>query len=387
MKLQVVFFLVSNLFLICVVPILPNGYIAAAQAQTSVLLEDFEAPEGMRQGPSGNIDLWILSTSLNPNQSIAVEDHDGSRRLRVTATARGRDEPVGPTAALRYMFYPNTGIGGNRYPYPQGFTRHWIKSGTFSPTINRLEFWMKCDQDIPFNDRGNLNLGTYVKQFNTDVDPDTQGSHWYNFISGRFYANQWNKIVMFWSPQANNFSSGSTEYVADPTFNGPFAINPPEHYWNGLTRFYIDVPADGTGIVYPITCWNDDFKFIEDSFKPNEYIKNVSITYNGTEYVLGFGGKKGSVRESYELRYSSVSMKVNGWSSGTVFGGTVQSNGNAFTQVERKTPPLPKAANTMYFGIKAASHNDFVEIEFPPYGLDAPPPDNLAPRPPMNLRI
>ena len=349
-------------------------------APAGILMDDFS--EGVfRTFPASGADLWLPQGA---GQATTVEMFEGSYRMKLTSTAI---PDAGANNRARCQFYPNTGIGGYRYPYPNGFLHTNLKdcpaSGQEAPgwtsTFNRLEFWMHSNKNITFNGRDNIDLGVYVKPFISGGNDDTQGSHWYNMTGATGYAGEWVKYSISWSPPANNY--GCQYYAPNPTKDPacPCCVtNPYEDYWNGMTRMYINLqtgvsaatPAD------PIILHFDDFYFYEDLWKqPNrgnqDYLRAFNITYTGSAYQVAMSGAM-QARYNVEVKRHSASMIENGWAAGTLWD-VIDHNqlGSSYTQTNHVGPPEARLASPVYWALKIEGDADteFVETYFDPqYG-------------------
>jgi hypothetical protein len=123
----------------------------------------------------------------------------------------------------------------------------------------------------------------------------------------------------------------------------------------------------------PFTCWVDDFYLLQTTGEPDAEVRSVTATYNGSAYEVTWNGLMNS-NLSYEVRYSSSSMRLNGFASGAS-GGFRQAQNSAYGGLVWKSPPMPQAA-AMYFAIKPASKSEFTEVSLPAYGqagLASPP--------------
>jgi hypothetical protein len=292
--------------------------------------------------------LW--DPQVNYNQTISVEQHDGDMRLRTNVNGETVDfgQPIGYYVA----FFPIN--GSPRYPWPQGFTKSYITSGTWNPMINRMEFWMKCNKFIPTDITQSLNIGTYVK--GPTAPADDQGVHYYHYFHPNIYANRWMKVEMNWTPTHRLGSPGSLNYSPDPQASDV-------HYFDGLTRWYISIPTSGT---VPFTCWVDDVKMFAQTGEPDDKVKSITAMYTGSKYEVTWDAVKNNATP-YEVRYSTSSMKASGFQSGTS-GGLAYPPGNDYGGVVWSSPAMPESAGGMYFAIKPGNSTTFTEIFLPRYG-------------------
>jgi hypothetical protein len=315
------------------------------QSSNTALLEDFR---DMRLAGNGG-PIWRPG-GVNSNQTVSIVQEDGDARLRVVVTGWGSSGP-GSDKAVQVQFYPNQ--GSPRYPFPAGFTRSYLRDGaTFDPLFNRLSLWIKCDQNITWEQRETMILGTYIKSHDS-TNLDSQGAHYYNFISTKMTANKWVKIQYTWHPGSLVGQSGATEWGSDPEY-------PPTHYFDGLTRFYLDMKYANS---FPLTCWFDDLMFSRDDNQNDELIPSMAAHYDGLAYYIGFNTIK-HITQNYEVRYSTASMKANGFDSGT-FGAMIANWAGAYTGTQWTSPPMAENPNGMYFAIRPEGQSDFMELYLP----------------------
>ncbi len=328
--------------------------VTRSTAAQALLLEDFAT---MRNSGYAGVTLW--DGGATPDQSSRVEFHDGDMRLRTDITRAG----------YQLWFFPLQ--SGPRYPYPSGYTQGWIKSGTWDRLINRMEFWIKCNDFVPTNPRQSMNIGTYVKP--TNAGGDDQGSHYYHFLHPNLYANRWAKIMISWTP-THNRDFGLHNYPSNPsrTDLANFSYTTPVDYFDGLAPWYIAIASSATtpSPTNRFTCWVDDFYLLQKTGEPDAEVRSVTATYNGSAYELSWDGLMNSTL-IYEIRYSTTSMKSNGFASGTS-GGTRQAQNSAYPGLLWTSPPMPQAAG-MYFAIKPATTSQFMEVYLPVYGQGPPP--------------
>jgi hypothetical protein len=127
-----------------------------------------------------------------------------------------------------------------------------------------------------------------------------------------------------------------------------------------MTRFYWDSQTWDNGTYYI-----DHITLSSQSDSPDDYVSSVSATYTGTRYELSWWGRR-MVQTDYDVRYSTSSMKVNGWASGTS-GGVVGNSGESTPGVFWQSPLMARASGDMYFAIKPTSSptTSFYEIRLP----------------------
>ena len=158
---------------------------------------------------------------------------------------------------------------------------------------------------------------------------------------------------------------GSQSYPEDPTASGPENV----HYFDGLTRFYFDTAAGAAWA--NSTCYFDDFYFDKVAGEPDTYVSSVTPVHNGSAYEVSWSAPKNQdVR--YNVRYSSTSMKTNGFTSGKD-GGTVSNPGNDYTGTVWTSPAMAEQ-QSFYVAIQPSGQTAFTEIYIPGMNSTTPSP-------------
>jgi hypothetical protein len=315
--------------------ILAVSLLITIPVRAQVLLEDFASQR--KNGMGG--DLWSAYLGEDPNQTYSIEN--GMLKL-----------VVGSGSAPYLHFFPNTGFG---YPFPQGFAQNFKKSGTWNPNINRLRFWVKCSKSVSRRSDGGdiLQVGTYIKPHSSG-DVAWQGAHYYHLFDPNFYANRWMMVELNRLPQHEVGNNGSATYAEDPEWSSGV------HYFDGLTRFYFDT-SNGSEWANQ-TCYFDNFEFDLKSGEPETQVSSMTATYTGSAYEVSWAAPK-NVNTSYEIRYSTTSMKSAGFNSGAS-GGTVSSPGSAYVGTFWKSTNMPEA-DPLYVAIRPTNGSAFTELRIP----------------------
>jgi hypothetical protein len=302
----------------------------ALPARAQILLEDFSS---MRKN-GDNTNLWFAYTGEDPVQTATIENG----MLKDVTGA----EPNG----VYVDFLPYDG----GYTFPTGYAQYFIKQGTWDPNVNRLRFSVKCSKSVQRDPGGsdNLQIGTYIKPHNWS-DAAWQGAHYYHLLGVNFYANQWTTIELNRVPQHQVGMSPYTNWPENPQSG----VN----YYDGLTIFYFDTQGSGWGNQ---TCYFDNFEFGLVTGEPDAQVSSIAGSYNGSGYDVSWAAPKNSVT-SYEVRYSTTSMKAAGFNSGTA-GGTVSSPGSAYTSTLWRSPSMPQAA-VLYVAIRPTTMSNFTEFK------------------------
>jgi hypothetical protein len=308
-----------------------------------VLLEDFAS---LRKNGVGD-DLWFAYLGASPNQTYSIEN--GAFKVSANSSSYG----------VYFDFLP---VQPNGYPFPQGFMRSWIKSGTWNPNANRLTFACKFSKNVTRRSDGGTigSVGTYIKN-HENPDPHWQGAHYYHLIDPNIYADQWIYFEMNRTPQHQVGFSGDVSWPEDPTFSGPHKLGNGVHYFDGLTLFYLEF-NDYSGFK-GVTSWCDDFKLDTVSNEPDFEVASITSTYSGSRYEVSWQGPKHQ-SVTYEVRFSTASMKSAGFESGTN-GGTVSNPGNGYQGTIWTSASMAKAP-VLYVAIRPVGKSTFTEISIPP---------------------
>src|ERR1017187_3511943 len=175
----------------------------------------------MRSGVNGP--LWLGETnatagdvtvcSLGVNQMICAPQPQG----------------VGPVlngVGVMLMTLDETSEGPG-YADPGSYVKAYIRSGTWQPTVNRLNWQYYCDGNIPGSslDSGthaNVEIGTYVRNVN-DPNPaeSGQGQHYYHDLYSAAYAGQMVYAQINMLPNHEVGASGNEQPPMDPEWFMP----------------------------------------------------------------------------------------------------------------------------------------------------------------------
>ena len=312
------------------------------------LLENFAA---LRHNTSGDF-LWV------PYNGIGTGDQVGSITNGVYQLKGFTAASDGYGVYLQFLPYP--------YIAPNGFAQTWVLSGTTDVNANRLRFLMKCDHTMPRDSSGSdtMNVGTYVKP-RTDTDQSNQGMHYYHGSDANIYAGRWTLFEYNRHPQHRVGAPGGTDYPDDPEWVNPSST--PVHYFNGLTRFYIALFGQNS---VGTTCQFDDVYFDTVTGAPDTLVSSIAATHSGSSYEVAWAGPK-NVDQQYAIRYSTRSMKVNGFTSGTD-AGVVANPGNDYTSTFWKSPPMAEQA-AFYVAIQPQGQSAFTEVYIPALNSSAAP--------------
>jgi methionine-rich copper-binding protein CopC len=313
-------------------------------ATSGCLLEDFSS---MRLNGAGT-NLWFPYLTENPNQSGQINTANHSYTLNVNAPNSG-----GSYAYFDFFPYDYG------YPWPGGYMQSFVRNGTFTPTINRLSFWVESSSNVVRRADGGdiLEIGTYIKPHD-DTDVAYQGDHYYHQLDPNLYAGHWTLVTINEQPQHRVGTSGATTPSLDPEWTSP-TVGSPVHYFDGLTDLYFN------GLYTPT--WVGSYTFKDFSLntvegEPDALVASVTATYNGTGYELTWAGPKNTV-QNYDIAYSSTSMKQSGFASGT-YAGTVQNPGSSYQGCIWQSQPMAQQSG-IYFAIRPQGQTAFTEIYLP----------------------
>ena len=324
-------------------------------AAGQVLLDDFSGPAIRKNRAAPPDDLWFAYLGEDPGQTYGLKDG----RLWVKGD---------PKRNIYLTFFPIP------YVWPTGFLQYYVKSGSFKPETNRMRFIVRCDDLVKRRgDGGNtIDLGTYVKP-HSDSDRRRQGMHYYHGFNPNIYPGRWLLFIINSHPQ--HIVGQPLDVPGQP--NDPEWARPtggePVHYFDGMTRFYFNAyGGGGRGSSFSgVTCEFDDFYLWHEDGEPDALVSSITATHggaaNGDRYAVSWAGPGRA--QSYEIRYSTTSMKGNGFKSGTA-GGSAQSRGDRYAAVYWESPRMPEQPD-FYVAIRPKDRNDFTEIRIP--ALNAPP--------------
>ncbi len=304
----------------------------------TVLLEDFS--NGIpKNGANPPDDLFSPYLGADSSQTYGVTN--------------GQFWNKGGPTDFYWHFFP--------YPYvwPTGFAQNYVKSGVFSPNTNRLRFKFMCNKDMPkrTDGGGSFDVGTYVKQ-KGDSQSNFQGNHFYHTFNPNLYANRWAIAELNSHPQHRVGTTGDPG--VDPEWNNP-TTGAPVHYFDGLTRWYFGNP-NNTAMLNS-TCYFDDFYFDTESDEPEDKVSTLVYTYSGSRYEVSWQSLP-NVTISYNVRYSTASMKANGFLSGTD-GGTVKNPGNDYLGTFWTSPAISESSTGMFVAIQPVGNSNFSEVYIP----------------------
>jgi hypothetical protein len=280
--------------------------------------------------------------------------------IPVTATGTYTGGGLVYIRGLIVQFFPYAGFG---YPFPSGYLQNYIESGSWNSQFNRLSFQLMCNKNITRSPAGAslFQIGTYVKPHD-DPDTSSQGAHFYHNFDPNLYDGQWTTIVMNEHPDHQVGTIIGVNWPNDPMItslttpgDGFDASDTPVHYFDGMTRFYVDGDQAGVGQANPnsqfnnATCYFANVQLENTQDEPDEYVGSLDGTYNGTGYEVGFNTITNS-NSSYAISYSTSDLKKYGFNSG-LSGGTVTSNDNDYTSLVWGSPSMSEKS-TLYVGIR-----------------------------------
>jgi hypothetical protein len=149
-------------------------------------------------------------------------------------------------------------------------------------------------------------------------------------MANTFNANQWYYFTLNDHPQHHVGMAPYINWPNDPEWVLPGTVGEPTHYYDGWTRFYIT--PNQQAIPSAFTCEYGPMSFAVVSGEPDEDVATIAGSYDGSSYHVDWAGPK-NVTEGYIVKYATASMHTNGFSTGTVCGGTPGTQDNAYTYV------------------------------------------------------
>jgi hypothetical protein len=325
--------------------------VLAANAQ-QVVLEDWSNLRTNGQTPDGTSEkLWHGMWNQGPTECSIV-----SGEWVCTTTGSSFSSPGGLGFWLNTLNCDSTGCYSNAGSYMKAY----IRSGTWSSSINRLRTKYKCGVDVPGDTSGGghwLEFGTYTRHI-TEPDPPNsgQGAHYYHFLDANSKANKWVWVELNQHPQHLQGMAGGTEWNEDPEWYTQNHLDVPTHYFDGMTHFYWGTNMGGTEVLRTAgkTCTWGPWTLDTVTGGSDTWVSSITGTYNTTSgrYELSFNSPKqipGGA--TYTVRYSTSSMRTNGWSSGTTGGTTTGEDGSDYTGVNYQTPVVSEQTR-MYIAVR-----------------------------------
>jgi hypothetical protein len=280
-------------------------FLLVVAAFSQAVLEDFST--GSRRTGNNGL-LPHIYEGEEGGQTEAVE----SQAFKVTGGTSG-DAGI-------YWYW----LSGPPYTFANnGYTQHWIKSGTWSANYNRLGLRVMCTSTID----SELQLGTFVRdKSQTDsTNAEIGGGHFYHLFDFTLYANQWMWMEISGTPQHQRAYDPNLNWNNNPAGGG--------NYMDVLTSWYWD--TQGTGPWSGKTCYFDDITVWEDTGKPpEEYVSSAALTWNGSNgYKATWSGPK-NMDITFDVRYSASKIRTIGWSAASD-AGTASNPGDAYTGTEK----------------------------------------------------
>jgi hypothetical protein len=334
----------KRVFLLACLSFVLSGNTAFGQAQW----EDFSSNRG----------IWGVYLGEDPGQTFSIDT--ANRWMQVTGS---------PNSGCSY-----TGCGIYMQFLPPvdyfAYAKNYLQSGTWSADYNRLSFKFQCNASISGQSggAGNVQIGTYIR-WPGATDPMWAGAHYYHFIDPNVYPGKWIYVTLNRTPQHEVGASLPEPEIEDPEWvNGG---SQKVHYYDGLTRWYFDTQggSDWRGV----TCKFADFRFYTLAGEPDSLVMSLTGQYSGSRYEATWDApRRVTGGQAYNIRYSTSSMRVNGFASGTS-GGTVHGpDGSDYVSTAWNSPAMAQAP-VMYVAIQPAGQSSFTEIQIPASGSATPP--------------
>jgi len=326
----------------------------AASASAQVILDDFAT---RRLNPQGS-NLFQLYTGEDAGQ-VDYGVSNGVWHIKGDTTSDCASGCyTGGGIYWQMITYP--------YQWPSGFMQSYVKTGTFSSTMNRLNFKFSCSATIPRNTDGSdtLQIGTYVKP-HSDSNQSNQGQHYYHQFDFNVYSGHWILAELNMQPQ-HIVGGPTTNPPYDPEFNSP-TMGGAVHYFDGLTRWYFDTQgagSNGAGWAQK-DCYFKDIELRQVDSEPESLVSSTTGQYNGNQFELTWAGP--GTGQAYSVYYSRASMHIAGLQTGTP-GGTVSDPGG-YKAVFWQSPSLPLGTG-LYVAVQPQGNSNFSEIFIPP--MDSP---------------
>lgn len=323
--------------------------------------------------------LWIVQAANNIVDVAPTAGILGGPCLVLNSQLYGNSKPAHAT------YYNNRnnaqGFGVNNWHYlseivdtphsPAPMNGQGIQAPDFFK-INRMRFWLKVADNVPFPAPGRLNFhfGTYCRSSGTSrVANESDNYHFYHeFAVG--HTGSWHQCIVDANPHHQRT-------VGRPTSQSLFNLLPDRSYFDAMTWFYIQ--HTGQTIAVPTNYLIDHIEFYEDQNETDDDLLYWVRAVNGcrstttpNELIVGWStNKSSSSNKRFDIRYSWQSMHRNGgWESGTVAPngtGVNQLDGWDYTACRYATSDIDLSGrDVIYFGIMSQDYpSGFREIAIP----------------------
>ncbi len=320
------------------------------------------------------IGALVISITQLPGQSVVLDDFAAMRQNGIPGPLWPGMTNQGPTTCsvsnntlvcrtqgsapdgLGYWIMTLACDAASCYSNPGSYLKAWIKSGTWNPNINRMRWSYKCSTNIAPSTgvKHWLEIGTYVRSPQDPSPPESgQGQHYYHFLNAGSQANEWVYVELNRSVQHRVGQSGSAEYVEDPEWNSPtMAI--PVHYYDGMTHFYFGPTSASELQAAGVTCTTGPYTLDTVSNGADAFVSSVAGTYNPVtgKYEVSWNQPKNIPKGvTFDVRYSTLSMRQNGWNTGINGGSITGPDDSPYTIINYSSPSVARAG-AMYFGIR-----------------------------------
>src|SRR5581483_6535448 len=192
------------------------------------------------------------------------------------------------------LYHLLTGSGDQPYwmffPYPYnvitGFAKGNLRSGTWSPDVNRMTFWMRTSARIARKPGGDqtAEIGTYSKA--DDGQASNQGDHYYHYLCADWWPNHWMLVTLNRQVQHKVGQDPNINWPENPTASGGW------NYFDGLTRFYFTSEYGDPNIWGNQSYDFADFEFATVTGEPDAQVASVTAIYTGDHYEVSWQAPK-----------------------------------------------------------------------------------------------
>lgn len=304
-------------------------------------LDDFSTQQLNGDGDN----LFEVYLGEDPNQTVLEYPGTGNKIFRILG---------GSGDEIYWHFFPRDG----GYIFPNGYMQNYITGSAPSSwdNVNRLQLLVRpsVPQTRSSSGSDNLQIGTYIRD-HADGDSSNQGAHYYHLFDPNWIADRWHLVIINRKPQHQVGGGGGTEWGLDPEFGGAENV----HYFDGLTRWYFDTTFDNTGEIWSFK--GPEIGIVTGT-EDNE-ISSIVAVYTGTRYEVSWAAIKNTSR-NFDVRYSTYSMKVNGFTSGAD-AGTVSNPNSDYTGTFWFSPNISEVNPGIYIAIRRQGATDFTELWIP----------------------
>jgi hypothetical protein len=297
---------------------------------------------------------------INGDASTLWTGYAADSRYTGFSDSIGTGYLVGTPGSGKKFYVHFHSYGASGYNHPGGYTKSWLREGTWDSNFNRMWFAVRVGTNIARRGDGGqtFEFGTYVRDPD-DTGPVDQGEHYYHLTSHRWTAGDWAIFCADAHPQYYiNDPNGSVNHIVDPRYTSFGNL----HYLHTLTRWYFEPVGDGFADV--VISYGDIWFSKETTLTSEEFVSSMIAHYDssGGKYVVSWASQK-NVNHTFDVRYSTSDMYAAGFTSGTL-AGTSTSTNNDYTGVIHEIT-LAQQSPGLFIAVRRQGQTNFRQIYVP----------------------